>query len=122
MPATRNVGFKPSVKYAPLYELKIYPLNEYELDRLAQGSASGIWLNFSLALLPMAIGILVTMRSSQLSETNFILFSTFATIFIVIGLMCLVIFWKNYSSSKSFLSEIKARIPSPEPTLIEEEK
>ena len=38
----------PVVRVAPLGELKVYPITESELDELARGSASSLYLNFSL--------------------------------------------------------------------------
>jgi Flp pilus assembly protein TadB len=104
---------QPVVRIAPVGELNVYQVTESELDELAKGGTSSLWLNFALALLPTGVGIVVTMRSSQLSDTNFVLFTCVAVILFVIGAICFVVWVVGYKSSRKLVEQIKRRMPPP---------
>lgn len=104
---------QPVVRVAPVGDLNVYQVSESELDELAKGGASSLWLNFALALLPTGVGIVVTMRSSQLSDTNFVLFTCVAVILFVIGAICLAVWLFGYKCSRKLVEQIKRRMPPP---------
>src|SRR6266851_10133365 len=43
---------RPVIRVAPLGELKVYTINEHELETLGQGSPGSVYIGFALALLP----------------------------------------------------------------------
>jgi hypothetical protein len=110
---TRSQPQQPVVRVAPLGELNAYTVYEHELETLAQGSPAGLFLNFALALLPTAVGIIVTLRSSTMTDLSFTLFSSASIIFIVAGVICLTLWWRMHRSVTSLVEEIKRRMPPP---------
>src|SRR5438477_5741607 len=98
MPPAKHQPQHPVIRVAPLGELNAYTVYEHELETLASGSPGGIFLNFALALLPLAVGIIVTLRSSTMTDLNFTLFTSASIIFIVAGLICLALWWKTHRS------------------------
>jgi hypothetical protein len=107
----RSQPQQPVVRVAPLGELNAYTVYEHELETLAQGSPAGLFLNFALALLPAAVGIIVTLRSSTMTDLNFTLFSSASIIFIVAGVICLTLWWRTHRSVASLVEDIKRRMP-----------
>jgi hypothetical protein len=83
--AKRDVD--PVVRVAPYGELRLYSVSEDELEILAQGSPSSTFLNFSLSLLPMSIGLYVTLFVGDFQRYGAYVFS-FATISFLGGLVC----------------------------------
>ena len=47
----RGGGMRPVIRVAPPGELNVYPVYEHQLDLLAQGSPSSLFLNFALFFL-----------------------------------------------------------------------
>lgn len=113
MPPKKVIPDPPPVRIAPLGEVRAYIVYEHELESLAQGGAATLWLNFALALIPTAVGIAVTMRSSQLTDTNFVLFAGVALVFTLVGLICLTVWGFTHTSSRRQLRAIKGRMPPP---------
>src|SRR4051812_16863528 len=113
MPAPKGKYPAPVIRVAPLGELKVYEVAESELDQLAQGSPSALWLNFALALLPCAAGIVVTMISSNLSDLNFTLLTSVSLILVIAGVICLAFWLRTHEAPKDLLRQIKNRMPPP---------
>ncbi len=111
MPPPRNQPQQPVIRVAPLGELNAYTVYEHELETLALGSPAGLFLNFALALLPTALGIIVTLRSGAMTDLNFTIFTSAAIIFIVAGVICLTLWWRMHRSVRTLVEEIKRRMP-----------
>jgi high-affinity Fe2+/Pb2+ permease len=111
MAPARNQPQLPIIRVAPLGELNAYTIYEHELETLAEGSPGGLFLNFALTLLPTAIGIIVTLRSSTMTDLNFMLFTSASIIFVIAGLICLVLWWRTHNSVTTLVEEIKKRMP-----------
>ena len=109
---SKPVQPKVNVRIAPMGELNAYIVFEHELDELVKGSTATLWLNFALALLPAALGVAVTMAGSTLTEFNFLLFFCLSGLLTLVGLACLVVWWKTHKSAAESLRKIKARMPS----------
>ncbi len=113
MPSAKSQPQQPVIRVAPLGELNAYTVYEHERETLAQGSPSSLLLNFALALLPSAVGILVTLYSSTMSDLKITLFPSAAIIFIVAGLICLTLWARMHRSASRLVEQIKNRIPPP---------
>jgi uncharacterized membrane-anchored protein len=111
MPPPKNQPQLPVIRVAPLGELNAYTVYEHELETLAEGSPAGVFLNFALALLPMAVGVIVTLRSSTMTDLNFTLFTSASIIFIIAGAICLVLWWKMRRGVNTLVEDIKRRMP-----------
>jgi hypothetical protein len=116
MAAPKKQPTEPVLRVAPLGELRIYPVYEYEFEALGRGSPASLFLNFSLALLPTAAGIAVTLGSSTTSDLNFVVFTCIGVIFALVGLICLFIWWRLHSSARTLMQDIKNRMP-PSPRI-----
>lgn len=86
---------------------------EYELDALAEGSPGSVLLNFSYALIPVAVTILVTLLSTTVSPVVFTIFVCSFIIFLLAGTICLVLGWKTSESTRTLVEQIKSRMPPP---------
>jgi len=102
----------PRIRYAACGELRIYQVDERELDELAKGSPTSLELNLAIALLTTFLSFLVTLLTTTLpSDRIFTIFviidvATFLAGFIL-ALRCV----RGYKSCKNLLNEIKDRMP-----------
>lgn len=111
---TENPLDPPSVRYAPLSELNVYAVYEYQLDALARGSSNSILLNFAVFLLPIAITLLVTLLTTTIpSDRLFLGFLSVAVITAIAGIVLLLLWWRNHREAEDLLRAIKARMPPP---------
>lgn len=111
MAPARNQPQLPIIRVAPLGELNAYTIYEHELETLAEGSPGGLFLNFALALLPTAVGVIVTLRSGTMTDLNFMLFTSASIIFMIAGVICLALWRRTYKSVTTLVEEIKKRMP-----------
>jgi hypothetical protein len=102
---------QPVIRYAPIGPLKVYEVQEHELDSLASGSDSSIWLNFAIALLFSGVSFLFTLAGTKIeSDRVFLAIVSYTTISLIAGLICLIVWWLKYRSSKNLIAEIKNRM------------
>ena len=59
----------------------------------------------------MAIGVIVTLRSSTMTDLNFTIFTSASIIFIVAGVICLTLWWRMHRSVQTLVEDIKRRMP-----------
>ncbi len=111
MPPAKSPSQQPVIRVAPLGALNAYTVYEHELETLAQGSPAALYLNFALALLPAALGIIVTLRSSTMTDLNFMLFTSASITFTIAGVICLTLWWRMHVSVRTLVQEIKKRMP-----------
>ena len=111
MAPAKNQPQLPVIRVAPLGELNAYTIYEHELETLAEGSPGGLFLNFALALLPTAVGVIVTLRSGTMTDLNFMLFTSASIIFMIAGVICLALWRRTYKSVTTLVEEIKKRMP-----------
>lgn len=104
----------PLVRVAPLGELNVYPIYEHELETLGRGSTGSIYLNFSLALLPLSGSFLITLLSTAIStNAGLIFFICSSLISLLFGLLCLFLWWKTHINTKTLVEQIRNRMPPP---------
>jgi hypothetical protein len=113
MAPARNQPQLPVIRVAPLGELNAYTIYEHELETLAEGSPGGLFLNFALALLPTAVGIIVALRSGTMTDLYFMLFTAASIIFLIAGAICLALWWRTHKNVTTLVEEIKKRMPLP---------
>jgi hypothetical protein len=119
---TRRSGdaLKPSIRIAPLGELKAWPVYEHELDELARGSPASLYLNFSLSLFSSGMTLLVALLTTTITSDR--LFDVFV-IGCVISLLAssvLGTMWlRSHSSTSGLIDRIKSRMP-PSPAIQED--
>ena len=104
----------PVVRVAPLGELKVYMVTEEELEALGHNSPGSVFLNFSLALLPLSAAFLITLLTTNIPTTVALVFFICACLVSALaGLICLVFAWRYHVSSGAVVKKIKNRMPPP---------
>ncbi len=124
MARRRNEGLfdGPPLRFAPFGEIRIYWVQEYELEALARGKANAFLLNFALFLLPISITLLVALLTTTISSDRlFVGFLSVAVITAIVGIILLLLWCRSYKSSGDLLTEIKARMSSTQQTAAESE-
>jgi len=113
---------EPSVRVAPIGELKIYQITENELDELERGSPASYQLTAAIFFLGLAIPLLITLLTLN-NPTN----KTF-TVYVLgfaataLGAVIFFILWGiNRRSSKRIATEIRDRMPPQEGIQVDEE-
>ncbi len=87
-------------------------VTEQELEALGRGSPGSVFLNFSLALLPLSAAFLITLLSTTIPSVGGLVFFVCACIVCFLaGLICLVLAWQNHASSRTLVTQIKSRMP-----------
>lgn len=110
----------PPLRFAPLGEIRIYWVYEYELEILARGTANALFLNFALFLLPISISFIITLLTTTIrSDRLFYGFLTIVLITAIAGFLLLLLWWRSYKSSGDLLRAIKARMPPAQATSVE---
>lgn len=106
----------PLLRVAPLGELKVYTITEDELNSLGKGSPGSVYLNFGLALIPVAIAFLITILSTEIpTQEGKIFFIAGCIVFFLIGIICMILAAIHHVSTTSLVEKIKARMPPAEP-------
>ena len=106
----------PVLRVAPLGELKIYTITEDELDALGRGSPGSIYLNFGLALIPVAVAFLLTILTTSIPGLILTIFFVVACVlFFLVGTLCLLLARVHHGSSTKLVEKIRNRMPPPPP-------
>ena len=96
-----DLFLQPSVRVAPLGELKVYMVQEHELESLASGSPASLFLNFALSLLSSAIAFFITLLSTEIkSSRTFDVFVIVCVVFSISGLVLLELWRRNHISTQ----------------------
>lgn len=112
--AKRRTGdaLAPMIRVAPVGDLNIYAVTEYELDELARGSPASIQLNLCIFFSGIWISLLIALCTTTIPDRR--MFDVFVLAFLVSLCFSAVlgIMWRrNYSSTKHLVAAIKARMP-----------
>jgi hypothetical protein len=106
----------PVLRVAPLGELKVYTITEDELDALGRGSPGSVYLNFGLALVPVAVSFLITILSTDIpSQEGKIFFISGCLLFFLVGTISLILARVHHVSTRRLVEKIKNRMPPPDP-------
>lgn len=102
----------PTVRYAPLGELKVYEISEAELDKLESGPPGQVHMSFALALLPAALTVFITLQTVEIKDDR--VYYTYLIAFwllLVQGLISLVRWLTTSGSIKTLTNQIRSRMP-----------
>jgi hypothetical protein len=106
---------RPRIRFATCGELRLYSLDERELDDLARGSAAPLELNLAISFLSVFVSMgTMLLTTSITSDRLFTLFVVIVVVTFIAGVVLLLLWARGRRSSKDLLSKIKARMP-PEP-------
>ena len=123
MAQTEGVGEKqPKIRRGRVDSLDLYEITNYELDILATGSPSSLFLNFAIFLLSTATSFLVALLSTDISSNRiFCIFTIVVVIGYISGVILLLLWLRNRKSISKIIKKIKERIPSEELTSPDEQ-
>ena len=114
-PVSNGKPAPPVIRHAPLGELRVYTIHEHELEGLARGSPGSLFLNFALALLPVSITLIVTLATTTIPSIRlYVFFVCVCVISCVNGVLLLGLWWRQHTSSKKMIDQIKNRMPPPQ--------
>jgi hypothetical protein len=112
-------SLSPSIRIAPPAELKAYVVYEHELEILATGSPSSLYLNFSLFLIGTALSLVVALVTTPIpSDRVFYGFLIFCLVASISGVVLFALWWRYHESAKDLTSRIKNQMP-PNPAIQE---
>jgi hypothetical protein len=100
----------PAIRVAPPRELNAYVVFEQQLDLLAQGSPSSLFLNFSLFFLGVAatsFGTLVSIPGT--SDRAYYTFLIVFLVTLIAGAVLLVLWQRTHTSASRLIEEINRR-------------
>ncbi len=113
MNTQKNTQEKPlRVRRGRVDSVDLFEVKEHELEILENGEPTGIYLNFSIFLLSVALSCILALGSATFSSSrmeNIFLF--LAIIGLIGGLLLIVLWWRGRKSIKSIITRIKNRIP-----------
>lgn len=110
-----QADFAPAIRRARLDQVTIYEITESELEALERGSPDSLFLNFAVALLSMAISLSVTFATTEIKSIQILCVLTIlCAIGYVLGLLFLLLWWRNYRSMGALATTIRKRLPPDE--------
>jgi hypothetical protein len=91
--------------------LTFYEVTEEELEILANGPASSIFLNFGIALLSVGASFLAAVFTATFANIlAFVVFLVIAIIALIAGAVLMVLWWNARGSSGGLVAKVKARV------------
>ena len=100
----------PKSRHVPIRENVIFHVRKDELDSLEYGSASSIYLNLAIGLLPLGIGLAVTLKLATVSvDIAFYVFCMIAVTTILAGAILMLVWIRTARSSRNIIATIRAR-------------
>jgi hypothetical protein len=99
------------VRWAAYGKLTLYPVDESELELLAQGSPDSLYLNFAIFLLSIAISFLTTLLTVVVSDRFFTVFVVITVLGFIAGLFLLILWFRKRRSVSDVIDKIKKRLP-----------
>jgi hypothetical protein len=108
-----NIGDKPlRVRRGRVDSVDLYEVKEHELEILENGEPTGIYLNFSIFLLSIALSCISALCTATFDkaiiENSFLFLSIIG---ILGGVFLIVLWWRGRKSIKLIIQKIKNRIP-----------
>lgn len=95
--------------------LSLYEITDNELETLEKGSPSSTYLNFSIFLLSVGFSFLVCLLTVKTESMKiYATFMIFTVIGILVGIILLVLWYRERRSMSEVIKRIKDRIPSTE--------
>ncbi len=115
----KNTNEKPlQVRRGRVDSVNLYEVKEDELEILENGESTGIYFNFSIFLLSMAISCITALATATFSSPRIENAFLFVSIIgLIVGIFLLILWWKGRKSIKLIIVKIKNRIPPDIPDI-----
>lgn len=115
-----NNEFSPEIRRARIDCLNIYEVSEGELEILEKGYPASIFLNFAIFLFGSALTLLIAILTTNVkSNATFITFVVLIIVGVLIGLLLLLLWYRNNKSISKLVDTIRKRLPREEIPQIE---
>ncbi|MGI9104697.1 MAG: hypothetical protein ACR2G4_00450 [Pyrinomonadaceae bacterium] len=99
------------VRWAAYGKLTLYPVDESELELLAQGSPDSLYLNFAVFLLSVSVSFLTALLTAVVSNKVFTVFVVITTLGFIVGLFLMILWFRKRRSVSEVVDKIKKRLP-----------
>ena len=104
--------FLPEIRFGIIDRLTIYQVSDSELEILARGSPNSVYLNFSIALLSIAVSFLIALLTTTINSNKvFTVFVVLTVIGAISGILFMCLWLKNRKSVSDLMDTIKKRLP-----------
>lgn len=107
---------KPSVSTTQPTGIKLYQLNQYELEMVSKGSYESLFLNFGIALISICFASFSTLLTADFPKEKVKVYITFLCVTIMTFISGIILFILWIKEKKSFIldkEEIKNRTLIP---------
>jgi hypothetical protein len=104
----------PAIRRAPLGELKVYEIQESELNSLADGQPTSLCLNFASSMLSFCLAFAIALLTTDIKSDRTFIFLVCCTLITgIAGSVCLAFFIKLHQSTRTLVKTIRDRMPPP---------
>lgn len=103
----------PQIIIAPIQQLTVYQVSEGELDTIEKGTIDTLFLNLSISLLSLFIGILFPLVITPMQLYHFIIFTILDSLFALSGIILLLVWYKRKEVSRNVFVRIRSRVRRP---------
>ncbi len=113
-------GVQIEVTHGRFDSLSIYEVTDNELEILEKGSPSSTYLNFAILLLSMGFSFLANVLTVDIASIKvFALFIMLMFIGIILGIILIVLWYRENDTTSEVIKKIKNRIPASEISKVE---
>jgi len=109
-----SVERPPQIRRGRIPSFAIYEVSEDELQKLQDGFAIGLELNFSLMLLSSALSFFIALITTQMSQTKSTTITIITAVFAIIGIYLFFSWFRSRPDIQNLVSSIKSRMPANE--------
>ncbi|MDQ3684113.1 MAG: hypothetical protein M3430_00730 [Acidobacteriota bacterium] len=92
-------------------EITIHQVTEEELETLARGYPDSIYLNYAIFLTSVATSFLISLTTTSVSDRVFTVFVIVVVLGYILGVLFLILWYKNHQSTTALVGKIKERLP-----------
>lgn len=111
-PSPPQPEFLPEIRRGRLDKLTIHEISDSELEALEQGAPNSIYLNFAVFLLSSASSFTITLLTTKIESGRvYTFFAIFTVIGYIVGVLLLLLWWKEYKSASKVADAIRKRLP-----------
>lgn len=103
---------QPIIKRGRVDSLNIFEIREDELNTIEKGSTTSLYLNFAIFLLSIAASFLIALLTSDFKDKlfTFTIFCVVTVVGFVIGLILLIMWFREKDEFKEVIKIIRQRI------------
>ena len=101
----------PRIRRGRVDSFALFEITEQELDVLEKGSPSALQLNFSIALLSIAVSFLISLMTQTLDSKTYTVFVVVTVVGLVVGMYLMLVWARHRTSVSDTVKRIRGRLP-----------